>query len=627
MPYCTATAFHLYMALLLTERGSRFRSITTGERRLMERLQEKLEDEYLVWYDAPIGKRRQHPDFIILHPSRGLFVLEVKDWKLSTIQRIDPFTVTLLTEEGEKEEPNPLEQARFYAIAIKELLERDKLLIQHEGRYKGKLAFPYSYGVVFTNITRRAFESQDALVGAIEPNLVICKDEMLERVDPGEFQQRLWSFCSYEFGEPLTDEQTDRIRWHIFPDLRPTEQLALFEDEEEMQIPDIIKIMDLQQEQLARSLGDGHRIIHGVAGSGKTLILAYRCQKLLEEVTKPILVLCFNVPLAAKLRQMLHSRGISSDRVAVRHFHRWCTELLEDYRIPKPSWHQFRENYSDELVQRVIRAVEKGLIPAGQYGAVLIDEGHDFEPNWLKLIVQMIDPETKSLLLLYDDAQNLYGEKKKRKFSFKSVGVEAQGRTTILKVNYRNTAEVLAVAYEFAKEFLSQEEQNDDDLPILVKPQTAGRRGIKPELVRFANFKEEAKHLVERARKLHERGTAWNEMAILYRLKFMGEEICRQFEQAQIPIEWVSRDSGSRNYDASADSVKLVTMHSSKGLEFPIVFVPGVGFLPYSQGTPEEEARLLYVAMTRAIDRLILTCDRESEFSLKIGAALERVGA
>ena len=38
--------------------------------------------------------------------------------------------------------------------------------------------------------------------------------------------------------------------------------------------------MDLQQEQLARSMGEGHRVIHGVAGSGKTMILGYRAQYL-----------------------------------------------------------------------------------------------------------------------------------------------------------------------------------------------------------------------------------------------------------------------------------------------------------------------------------------------------------
>ena len=40
------------------------------------------------------------------------------------------------------------------------------------------------------------------------------------------------------------------------------------------------RVMDLQQEQLARSMGEGHRVIHGVAGSGKTMILGYRAQYL-----------------------------------------------------------------------------------------------------------------------------------------------------------------------------------------------------------------------------------------------------------------------------------------------------------------------------------------------------------
>ena len=76
------------------------------------------------------------------------------------IAQINPETATLLTSEGEKEEKNPLEQARDYALAVKHLLERDRLLVQIEGRYKGKLAFPVNYGVVFTNITRNQFEAE-----------------------------------------------------------------------------------------------------------------------------------------------------------------------------------------------------------------------------------------------------------------------------------------------------------------------------------------------------------------------------------------------------------------------------------------------------------------------------------
>ena len=41
----------------------------------------------------------------------------------------------------------------------------------------------------------------------------------------------------------------------------------------------------------------------------------------------------------------------------------------------------------------------------------MIDEGHDFHAEWLKLITQMVDPKTESLLLLYDDAQSIYKSK------------------------------------------------------------------------------------------------------------------------------------------------------------------------------------------------------------------------
>lgn len=609
--------------------------MTPGERRLAQRLEEKLEDDYLLWYDVPVGKKQLHPDFIVLHPSRGLFILEVKDWKLDTIKNINPSTVTIITENGIKEVKHPLQQARDYALAINKVLEKDPALVQQAGNYQGKLVIPYGYGVVFTNITRKDFNNSK-LPAVFESHLVICKDEMLPSTDAGEFQQRLWNLSAYQFGKTLTSSQIDRIRWHIFPELRiSAKQLSLFDvdtatkESPQLQIPDILKIMDLQQEQLARSLGDGHRVIHGVAGSGKTMILAYRCQYLAQVKNKPILVLCFNVSLAAKLRQVVQEDPNKISRIKVRHFHGWCMDLLKKYNIPKPDSRDYKgEDYIEELVNRVITAVDAKLIPAGTYGAVMLDEGHDFKPEWLKLIAQMVNPETNSLLILYDDAQNLYGEKHNKKFSFKSVGIQAQGRTTILKLNYRNTEQVLSVAYEFAKEVMTPT-TGDDDQVVLVEPASAGRQGPKPDLIRLPTFKHEVDYLAERVKQLHERGTAWNEIAIIYRLRFMGEDINKHFQQAQIPIEWVNADSQSRNYHPDEDSIKLITMHSSKGLEFPVVFIPGIGFMPDEYNTPEEEARLLYVAMTRAIDQLIMSCDtcgglrlRSFEFTSRLESVL-----
>ncbi|MFX4262034.1 DNA helicase PcrA [Pelotomaculum propionicicum] len=67
-------------------------------------------------------------------------------------------------------------------------------------------------------------------------------------------------------------------------------------------------------------------------------------------------------------------------------------------------------------------------------------------------------------------------------------------------------------------------------------------------------------------------------------------------------------------YDAESDQVALMTLHSAKGLEFPVVFLAGLeeGVFPHSRsllepGELEEERRLCYVGVTRAMERLYLT--------------------
>ncbi|MEZ5643199.1 MAG: hypothetical protein R3E70_14395 [Burkholderiaceae bacterium] len=51
--------------------------------------------------------------------------------------------------------------------------------------------------------------------------------------------------------------QMDRVRWIMFPDVRVPPQGALFAEDAEAELPSIMRVMDLQQEQLARSLGEG----------------------------------------------------------------------------------------------------------------------------------------------------------------------------------------------------------------------------------------------------------------------------------------------------------------------------------------------------------------------------------
>jgi hypothetical protein len=411
------------VAVLIPALGACVSRMTSGEKRLAERLEQKLDDDYLLWYDVPVGPKQTHPDFVIIHPRRGLLILETKDWALDTIKKATKQYWEIAPDGQTKVLMNPLAQARHCAIQVVNALERDSQLVQPDGPHQGKLAFPWGHGVIFTRITRKQFDSA-GLGEAIEPHYVICQDEMTEAVDAEAFQQRLWHMFPHAFGKVMSVPQLERARWIMFPEVRIPTQTGLFGSSDGTDdLPDIMRVMDLQQEQLARSLGEGHRVIHGVAGSGKTMILGYRAEFLAKaSATKPVLVLCYNEPLAVSLESMFAAK-VLTDRVHVRNFHKWCRQQLKAFgqTIPAQGPKMF-----DQMVDNVIRGVERNQIPSGQYQAVLIDEGHDFQPEWFKLVVQMVDPTTNSLLVLYDHAQSIYGKTKALKFSFRSVGIHPE---------------------------------------------------------------------------------------------------------------------------------------------------------------------------------------------------------
>ncbi len=600
------------MATLIPAFGSIKHRMQAGERRFAERLEALLEDDYLCWFDIPLGSRQRYGDFIILHPSRGLLLLEVKDWKLNTIQDINPSTATIHTMAGIKHVANPLEQARQCLYEVVRRLETDPQLVWQEGPFQGRLRFPFGFGVALTNITRHQFDGTD-LPDALPSSRVICSDEMTATVDPEGFQQRLWDMFTVQFQHSLTLPQIDRVRWHLFPEVRitPQAQGSLFgETNDTPDVPDIVRVLDIQQEQLARSLGDGHRVIHGVAGSGKTMILGFRCVQLAEAMSRPILVVCFNVTLAARLREMMGERGVAG-QVNVYHFHDWCSDQLRTYHVPRPSP---GDDFPRRQVAAVIDAVERRLIPRAQYGAVLIDEGHDFEAEWLKLVTGMVDPDIDSLLLLYDDAQSIYEKSKRREFSLASVGIQARGRTTILRLNYRNTEEVLNFAYQFARRYLDVREADDDGVP-LVEPSSAGRHGPTPVVRLFDSYPAEARFIARAIRTFHERDDIpWHDICVTYYAHWMAETLVSACRDHDIPVHALVDQARKKSYHQFDGTVKLMTMHSSKGLEFPVVIVSGIGHLSCDLERRDDEARLLYVALTRSTNRLMVTTDRENKF-------------
>lgn len=239
------------MAKLITSLSLCGERMTHGERRVAQRLESHLGDDCLVWYDIPVGRQYRHPDFVIIDPSLGLIFLEVKDWRLSTLRHADPQTVILETEQGQKQERNPLVQVREYACATADMLSQDPSLQQKSGLYRGKLNVAWAYGVVFTNITRQQLTalSADGTVESIFPQtLSICQDEMTESVTPSAFRQKISALFTTRFRPSITPVMRDVLRRHLFP------EIAIPAKKKNSQVQ---RVMDIQQEVLARNLGGG----------------------------------------------------------------------------------------------------------------------------------------------------------------------------------------------------------------------------------------------------------------------------------------------------------------------------------------------------------------------------------
>ena len=72
------------------------------------------------------------------------------------------------------------------------------------------------------------------------------------------------------------------------------------------------------------------------------------------------------------------------------------------------------------------------------------------------------------------------------------------------------------------------------------------------------------------------------------------------------------------DFDPASDTIKVMTMKVSKGLEFPVVALPGVGHMPAAGEDETEAARVFYVAATRATQRLVIGVGGGGGFGAKL---------
>jgi superfamily I DNA/RNA helicase len=111
-------------------------------------------------------------------------------------------------------------------------------------------------------------------------------------------------------------------------------------------------------------------------------------------------------------------------------------------------------------------------------------------------------------------------------------------------------------------------------------------------------------------------------MAVLCRTRTQLAPIAQALQRRGWPVESMGA-ADFRRIDWAQPRIRLMTLHSAKGLEFALVVVAGLHALPWRGESMDDAARLLYVAMTRATHALVLSACGASPMVERVQAALE----
>ena len=291
---------------------------------------------------------------------------------------------------------------------------------------------------------------------------------------------------------------------------------------------------------------------------------------------------------------------------------------------PRQIWELMKE-WDAEMAKRgtidfadvMLRARDHARqLDAPKFSSIIVDEAQDITLVGLQLLRALVnapqaDDRPNGLMLLGDGAQRIYAGG----FKLRQAGVEVRGRTTLLDTNYRNTGEIIgtaqAVAGDGEVDDLGEEFKRKDGAA------TAYRSGSKPLLIEARNFDHQLDEVIRRISEVaafDRIGTG--DIGILLPTNPMVSTVEKRLKRDGIEAQKLEDYDGRPN-----NKVKVGTYHRAKGLEFKVVFLPGLSAgvfpRPPSEGHSEDEAAearelsisQLFVAMTRARDLLIALFD------------------
>ena len=407
--------------------------LTNGERHFIKRIEKLYIDDDTrhleLFVQANINGDR--PDIIVTERGSGIWIVEIKDWNLQayTVQNKKWY---VMDRNGQYLIKSPFRQAERY--------KKNIFSLHSHHLATRKLGNNSLYGMVRCGVYFHC---------ASEKMATHYKDLEYESSYNGKFM--------YVFGQGTTDKS---IKSFFQPPRTSIEEheynhlMRFIRPSEEARPVRKITYND-KQLSLIQSLPK-HQKVRGVAGSGKSLVLAARAVNALKRTNGKILIITFNITLInyihdriSEVRGTYHRRDFD-----ISNYHTFINAECNNYGIPtgdRGDFESFDSHYQDKyLFERCKNQIER-------YDAIFIDEVQDFKYEWQQILTKYFLKENGELVLFGDEKQNIYN----RELEDKKIRTIIQGRWNELTESYRLAKKTTELATVFQKKFFTNRYELD----------------------------------------------------------------------------------------------------------------------------------------------------------------------
>jgi len=267
-----------------------------------------------------------------------------------------------------------------------------------------------------------------------------------------------------------------------------------------------------------------------------------------------------------------------------------------------------------DVPQRIWKFIQQKKMDLPQYDFILIDEAQFFAPLWMSIVLKLLSPTNSHLFIVADPTQGFLG----RGASWKSFGLDARGRTHLMRRSYRTTREIMDFATLLYHSRLMDEKDDDILAPDLLNMPN----GVFPQIIPLTSPQDEIIRIANEVADFVRKGMPKKHLLVLHT---NGVD-----ELIQAIDDRLGKGAAMDPKETyPGDYVRVTTYNAGTGLESPIVFLAGLRdmleeeqSLRLSDSEREtlirDNTRKLYMAATRAGQRLVITYVGEMPEELRI---------